>query len=101
MAHVTWCVFSPMSMKPRPMTTSPLPSAVTAPRRISEPIPTSATSLTRIGTPCRGAPPEGPPLPSRHNDPPDLLDVFRTPQTLHEHRSCAFANIAGADVAIV
>ena len=37
-AQVTSWLFSPMSMKPRPSTTSPLPSAVTAPRRISWPI---------------------------------------------------------------
>ncbi len=51
MAQVTSCVFWPISMKPRPSTTSPAPSAVTAPRRISEPMVTSATSPTRIGTP--------------------------------------------------
>ena len=44
MAQVTSWLFSPISMKPRPSTTSPLPSAVTAPRRISWPISTSATS---------------------------------------------------------
>ena len=55
MAQVTSWLFSPMSMKPRPSTTSPLPSAVTAPRRISWPITTSATSPTRIGTPSLAA----------------------------------------------
>ena len=51
---VTSWLFSPISMKPRPSTTSPLPSAVTAPRRISRPSTTAATSRTRIGTPSRG-----------------------------------------------
>jgi hypothetical protein len=35
---VTSWLFSPMSMKPSPSTASPLPSAVTAPRRISRPV---------------------------------------------------------------
>ena len=43
--------FSPIRMKARPRTTSPLPLAVTPPRRIAWPMPTSATSRTRIGTP--------------------------------------------------
>ena len=53
--RVTSWLFSPMSMKPSPSTTSPLPSAVTAPRRISRPSTTRATSRTRIGTPSRAA----------------------------------------------
>ena len=78
-------------MKPRPSTTSPLPSAVTAPRRISEPIATSATSPTRIGTPSLAV----------IDDALDLLDVRRAAEALHEHRLRAFADIAAADVAIV
>ena len=52
---VTSWLFSPISMKPRPSTTSPLPSAVTAPRRISRPSTTSATSRMRTGTPSFAA----------------------------------------------
>ena len=52
-AVVTAWLFSPISMKPRPSTASPLPSAVVAPRRISWPTSTRATSRTRIGTPRR------------------------------------------------
>ena len=52
-AIVTSREFSPIRMKARPRTTSPLPLAVTPPRRIAWPTPTSATSLTRIGTPSR------------------------------------------------
>jgi len=48
-------LFSPMSMNPRPSTISPSPSAVTAPRRISRPSTTRATSRTRVGTPSRAA----------------------------------------------
>src|SRR3990170_2203817 len=49
--RVTSWLFSPMSMKPSPSTTSPLPSAVTAPRRISRPSTTRATSRTWVDPP--------------------------------------------------
>ncbi len=49
--QVTSALFSPINMKPKPSTISPLPPPVTAPRRISWSNLTSATSRTRTGTP--------------------------------------------------
>ena len=54
-ASVTTREFSPMSMSVTPTATSPTPSLVAAPLRISEPISTSATSAIRTGTPPRVA----------------------------------------------
>ena len=91
MAEVTSCVFSPISMKPRPITTSPLPSAVTAPRRISEPI----VDVGHVADANRHA------VLGRDDDALDLLDVGGAAQALHEHRLRALADVAAADVAVV
>ena len=91
MLQVTSWLFSPMSMKPRPSTTSPLPSAVTAPRRTSWPISTSATSPH----------PDGHAVLGRHDDVLDLLDVDRPADAVDEEHLAVLADVAAADVAVV
>ena len=76
-AQVTSWLFSPMSMKPRPSTTSPLPSAVTAPRRISWPI----VDLGHVADADRHA------VLGRDDDRLDLLDVRRAAEAVDEQRS--------------
>ncbi|MNX85812.1 hypothetical protein D3C86_1176660 [compost metagenome] len=47
----TSALFSPLSIMATPLTSSPFPSFVTAPKRVLAPMRTVATSRTRIGIP--------------------------------------------------
>ena len=88
---MTSWLFSPMSMKPRPRTTSPPPSAVTAPRRISWPSSTSATSPIRTGAPFMGD----------HDDAPDFVERPAQGEAVDQVHLAGARQVAAADGQIV